>query len=51
MRLFLIAALIMFIFALIVAAGGSLVTTWPVWVCSGFVAWVLENLIGPVRVP
>jgi hypothetical protein len=49
MRLFLIASLVMFVFALVVAAGGTLVTTWPVWVCAGLIAMALENLIGPVR--
>ena len=46
MRIFLIAALVMFIFALIVAAGSTFVTTWPDWLCAGLVAWVLDQLTG-----
>lgn len=46
MRIFLIAALVLFIFALITAAGGTFVTTWPVWLCAGFVAWLIDQLFG-----
>jgi len=49
MRIFLIAALVLFIFALIVAAGSTFVTTWPVWAMAGFVSWVLDQLTGGYR--
>ena len=49
MRLFLIAALVLFILALIAAASASLTALgvgWPVWVCGAFVAWVADMLVG-----
>ena len=46
MRIFLWAALVLFVLALIVAAGGTLVTTWPVWMLAGFVAFMLDALLG-----
>ena len=46
MRLFLICALVLFVFALVVAAGATLVTTWEVWLSAGLVAWVLDQLTG-----
>lgn len=49
MRLFLIAALVLFVFALIVATGTAFVTTWNVWLCAGLVAWVLDQLTGGYR--
>lgn len=44
MRLFLIIALILFVFALIVATGTTFVTGWNVWLCSGLVAYILDQL-------
>ena len=47
-RLFLIAALVMFIFALIAAArstGTFLSTNWPVWVTAGFVAFAADQVL------
>lgn len=46
MRLLLLVALVLFIFALIVANGGTILTSWPVWLCGGFIAWVLDQLVG-----
>lgn len=46
MRIFLIAALVLFVFALIVAAGSTFVTTWNVWLAAGLIAWVLDQLTG-----
>ena len=48
-RLLLVAALVMFIFALIAGAktdGTFLTVAWPVWVAAGFIAWVLDQLLG-----
>ena len=48
-RLFLLAALVMFIFALIAAAAASgtfLTTGWPVWIAAGFVAWAADQVLG-----
>jgi hypothetical protein len=48
-RLFLIAALVMFIFALIAAArsvGTFLTVGWPVWIAAGFVAWAADQVLG-----
>ena len=48
-RLFALAALVMFIFALIAAArsaGTFLSTTWPVWIAAGFVAWAADQVFG-----
>jgi hypothetical protein len=48
-RLFLLAALVMFIFALIAAAATSgtfLTTAWPVWIAAGLVAYVVDQLLG-----
>jgi hypothetical protein len=46
MRIFLIAALFMFVFALIVATGAVFVTAWNVWLCAGLLAWVLDQVVG-----
>ena len=46
MRIFLIAALVLFAFALIVASGTALVTTWNVWLCAGLVSLVLDKVVG-----
>jgi hypothetical protein len=48
-RLFLLAALVMFIFALIAAAASSgtfLSTGWPVWIAAGLVAYVGDQVVG-----
>jgi hypothetical protein len=48
-RLFVLAALVMFIFALIAAAASSgsfLTTGWPVWIAAGFVAWAADQVFG-----
>ncbi len=48
-RLFVMAALVMFIFALIAAAADNqtfLSTGWPVWIAAGFVAWVADQVLG-----
>jgi hypothetical protein len=47
--LFLIAALVMFIFSLIAAArsvGTFLTVGWPVWIAAGFVAWAADQVLG-----
>ena len=46
MRIFLVAALVLMIFALIVAAGGTFITSWPVWLTAAFVAWLIDQLFG-----
>ena len=46
MRLFLLIAFILFIFAVIVASGTTFLTTWPVWIAGGLAAWVLDGLVG-----
>jgi hypothetical protein len=49
MRIFLVAALVVFIFALIAAArsvGTFLTVDWPVWACAGFVAFVSDGVFG-----
>ena len=46
-RLFVMAALVMFIFALIAAAADSqtfLSTGWPVWIAAGVVAWAADQV-------
>jgi heme A synthase len=48
-RLFALAALVMFIFALIAAArttGTFLSTNWPVWIAAGFVAFAADQVLG-----
>ena len=48
-RLFVLASLVMFIFALIAAArstGTFLSTNWPVWVSAGFVAFAADQVLG-----
>jgi hypothetical protein len=48
-RLFALAALVMFIFALIAAArttGTFLSTNWPVWIAAGFVAIAADRVLG-----
>jgi hypothetical protein len=47
-RLFVTAALVMFIFALIAAAdsGTFLGTDWAVWIAAGFVAWTADQVLG-----
>lgn len=48
-RLFIIAALVMFVFALIAAAEASatfLTVGWPVWIAAGLVAWAVDLLLG-----
>ncbi len=44
MRIFLFAALACACIALAVAAGATIVTTWPVWLAASLVAWYLEQL-------
>jgi len=48
-RLFALAALVMFIFALIAAARSAetfLSTNWPVWISAGFVALAADQVLG-----
>jgi hypothetical protein len=50
-RLLVLAALVMFIFALIAASRPSsgstfLSTAWPVWLSAGFVAWAADQVLG-----
>jgi hypothetical protein len=48
-RLFMLAALVMFIFALIAAAATSgtfLTTSFSVWIAAGFVAWAADQVLG-----
>lgn len=49
MRLFLLIALVLFVFALIVATGTTFVTGWNVWLCAGLLSWVLDQLTGGYR--
>jgi hypothetical protein len=44
MRLFLFIALVLWIFALIVAAGTTFVTGWNVWLIAGLIAFGLDIL-------
>jgi hypothetical protein len=47
-RLFALAALVMFIFALIAASRSSetfLSTNWPVWISAGFVAFAADQVL------
>ena len=49
MRFLRLAALVMFIFALIAAArsvGTFLTVIWPVWIAAGFVAWSADQVFG-----
>lgn len=46
MRLFLLAAIILLVFALIVATGTAFVTGWNVWLCGGILAVLLDKAIG-----
>jgi hypothetical protein len=50
MRFLRLAALVMFIFALIATAQGGLMTfltvSWPVWIAAGFVAWSADQVFG-----
>jgi hypothetical protein len=50
-RVFLVAALVCAIFALICATGTALVTTWPVWLCAALVAYFADLLVGGVSFP
>jgi hypothetical protein len=48
-RLLIVAALVMFVFALIAGAADSgtfLSVAWPVWMAAGFVAYMLDLLLG-----
>ncbi len=48
-RLFALAALVMFIFALIAASRSTatfLSTNWPVWLTAGFVALAADQVLG-----
>ena len=48
-RLFPLAALVMFIFALIAtaeASGTFLTVNWSVWIAAGFVAWAANHVLG-----
>jgi hypothetical protein len=48
-HLFVLAALVMFIFALVAAAATSgtfLTTSWPVWTAAGLVAGAADQLLG-----
>jgi hypothetical protein len=48
-RLFALAALVMFVFALIAASRSSasfLSTNWPVWIAAGFVALAADQVLG-----
>jgi hypothetical protein len=47
MRILLLIALVLFVFALIAAlAGPILAAGWNVWLCAGFLAWILDQLVG-----
>ena len=46
MPIFRVAALVLLIFALIVAAGNAFITGWNVWLCAGLLSWVLDSLVG-----
>ena len=50
MSLLKLAAILLFVFALIVATGGTFITGWNVWLCSGLLAWVLDSasIGGPI---
>lgn len=49
MRLFLFAAVVLFILAVICLAVPTTIAgaTWPTWLCSGLLAWALDALLGP----
>jgi hypothetical protein len=45
MRIFLLIALLMFIFALIAALAGAIFSAgWNVWLCAGFISWLIDHL-------
>lgn len=47
MRLFLVAAIVFIVFALIAAAQASadlFGVAWPVWLCAGLLAWILDQV-------
>lgn len=48
MRLFLICAIVLAVFALIVAAGSVFVTSWEVWLSASFLAYLLDVATGYV---
>lgn len=51
MRLFLLAAVALFILAVICLAVPTTIAGagWPLWTCSGLLSWALEALLGPVN--
>lgn len=54
MRLLLLAAVVLFVFALIAAVdstGQFLTAEWNVWVCGGLIAWTLDQLVGGYILP
>jgi hypothetical protein len=51
MRLFIIAAVVLVVFAIVAAAsttGQCLGTTWPVWVAASLLAFYVDLLLGDV---
>lgn len=46
MRVFLLVAFILFIFAVIVASGTDFLTTWAVWLAGGLASFTLDALLG-----
>ena len=50
MRFFLLCAVALFVLAVICLAVPTTIAGagWPLWACSGLLAWSLEVLLGPV---
>jgi hypothetical protein len=44
-RIFLLAAIVLFGIAIVVAAGTVFVTVWSVWICAGLAALALDKAI------
>ena len=44
-RIFLLAAIVLFGIAIVVAAGAVFVTVWNVWICAGLAALALDKAI------
>jgi hypothetical protein len=51
LRLFLLIAFVLFIFAVIVASGTAFLTSWGVWLAGGLASWALDNLTGGYALP
>lgn len=46
MRVFLLIAFVLLVFAVIVATGTAFLTGWNVWLCGGLASFILDALLG-----